>query len=131
MFDKTYISRTESPSHITVHEHLAPTAESVRLVNEYNEKFLKNIIDRIKVEDNLLKGEIIIYREFIALCDTRVILKFSLNGKDFSFDEQLDTTVPVDQKIEAFRKLFRKFSETITESLLVESKDIKRLLCAK
>ena len=46
------------PDKIEVKEQKAPTDDSIRLLNEFQEKTLNNIISKIKVDNNIVKGEI-------------------------------------------------------------------------
>ena len=131
MFNKTYVNNVESPSNITAHHHRAPTDESIRLANEYQEKALNNIIDRIKVDTNLVKGEIILYNDRFSF-NQQAILKFNINGKDFILKEEFDTSYALrNGKILAVRKLIKAFSETIVEQLIVESEDTRNFMSIK
>ena len=48
---------------VTIHEHRAPTDESVRLLNEFEEKARKNIIHKISVNENNLNAVSIIFKK--------------------------------------------------------------------
>lgn len=51
MFNKTTIVAPRGPDHVTVHEHRAPTDESVRLLAEMQEAVEKRILAAVRVSD--------------------------------------------------------------------------------
>lgn len=77
------ITRIDFPSTINVHEHKAPTDESIRLMEEMHKKAMDNIIARVKVEDNLITGECIAYWQPWMLDEYEVCCKFKINNHDF------------------------------------------------
>lgn len=50
--------KSSNPSRVDVHEHRAPTDESIKLLNEMQEKILKNIVAQFKVDNNDYSYEI-------------------------------------------------------------------------
>lgn len=58
MFDRVTIQQGKEAvpyaKTVTVHEHKAPTDESIRLYQEIEEKAFQNILHRIQVNDNAL-----------------------------------------------------------------------------
>lgn len=83
----------QSPSKIDIHEHKAPTEESIRYIEEVERKILDNIVAKIKIEDNIFKGEAFAYlyptsykHQFLF------VFKFEINGtiieckKEHEFD---------------------------------------------
>ena len=89
--------RTQINANVKVKEKRAPTDESVRLLNEMQEKARENILATIKVDDNKLKAIGIFFQEerTLGLSHGSVILlmRFTLNEieytvkRDFSNDE--------------------------------------------
>lgn len=63
MFNTIVNKETNYPDTINIHHHKAPTDESIRLLNEFQEKAFSNIVNHIKVETNLVKGEVILYND--------------------------------------------------------------------
>ena len=118
MFD-TYVSRnvtervTES---VTVHEHRAPTDESVKLLNELTEKALKNITHRFSTSNNTLQTSWAVYvdqpqHKRVALC------KFVLNGKEHT----LQVDIPeweVQSKEELLGRLYSEVTERLAKEML-------------
>ena len=90
MFDRTYITREETrciSKNINIHEYRASTDESIKLLNEFQEKALDNIICKIKSNVyNDLKFEcyftsVIKYDTFVP--DGVLILVTNINGKEY------------------------------------------------
>jgi hypothetical protein len=108
MFDDIF-NRTDKSTHvhfpenINVHEHKAPTDESVRLLNEMQEKAVKNIIAAIRVEDNTVNGVAIAYQDLAMIqCRSGVMiyLKFKVNGVEHTFEETVEDRIFADYKNE-------------------------------
>jgi len=82
MFDRIVVNR--SPSHITktVHEHRAPTDESMKLLNEMEEKLLKKIVmSAVLVGDGIEVPFIISERSPVGFgYELRAL--FKLNGRE-------------------------------------------------
>lgn len=77
------------PDTVHVHEHKAPTDESIRLMEEFHEKAVKNIIAKVKVEDNLVNGECFLVEQPCNLKDVKLYFKFKINGKEFTLEKEL------------------------------------------
>lgn len=99
----------------TVHEHRAPTDESVRLLREMENKATEQIIQAVRIENTEFKGVLHTTREVLT-GDVRFTIVFSLNGKK-EFAEfrakEWDTQDTVIQGI------IRKVSETLARKMLV------------
>jgi hypothetical protein len=78
---------TVLPETINVHERKAPTDESIRLMEEVHNKTLKNIIAKVSVEDNLVKGEAFFYEYPYDINSWTLIFKFKINGRDFTVEK--------------------------------------------
>ncbi len=72
-----------SPDTINVHEHKAPTDASIRLMEEAHDKAIKNIIAKVKVEDNLVNGECFWINQPWNIHEFKICYKFKINGKEF------------------------------------------------
>ncbi len=102
MFDTYRIGSTSTEyvpyeKSVKITETRAPTDESVKLLNEFQEKAKQNLVDQIKVEDNTLNGVVLFFRQDIVHDKVEWFGKFSLNGKEhkvqgelpFGFDEKI------------------------------------------
>lgn len=85
MFDIFYVM----PPHarhikdVRMKEIKAPTDESVRLLNEMQQKAFANLISSVKLEDNLLKATMHRFYDPMNPFDHTVAVQFSLNNKPF------------------------------------------------
>ncbi len=100
----------------TVKEERAPTDASIKLMMEMEEKATKNIVDRIIVDNNLLKGAIIICDDYLANAK-KIYIKFKLNGEDYESIETVKLNITI-TKEEAITIMLEKMSEAILEQLL-------------
>jgi len=83
MFD-TYKFK-KAPSKIEVVEKKAPTDDSIRLLNEMQEKAFDNIIDHVQLSNNELKDiRCWIYPDQYSYIE-KCFVRFKLNGKDVDF----------------------------------------------
>lgn len=76
------------PDTVNVHEHKAPTDESIRLMEEMHDKALKNIIAKVKVDDNLVKGECFLLNQPWNDNELKMIFKFKINGTEFNIERE-------------------------------------------
>ncbi len=82
MFDK-YVTEVKSgPSRVDVHEHRAPTDDSVRLLREMEAKALANVTASFRTEGNRFKGSIIV-RPDPYEAGHKMWALFDLNGEKF------------------------------------------------
>jgi hypothetical protein len=80
------------PDTVNVHEHKAPTDESIRLMEEMHDKAIKNIIAKVKVEDNLVNGEcFLVQQQWNPQNDFKIYFKFKINGKEFTLEKELSS----------------------------------------
>lgn len=82
--ETTYVDR-----HITVNEHKAPTDESVKLLNELEEKAIKNIISRFSTSNNILQTFCAVHENGITGY-REIFLKMTLNNKDYKLIIEID-----------------------------------------
>jgi len=78
-----------SPSRIDVHEHKAPTDESVKLLNEFEEKAKENIIAVYRIEENNINAVAILYQDNVCQDAINYFLKFNLNGREYKLRGEL------------------------------------------
>lgn len=117
---------------VKITENKAPTDESVRLLNEFEEKAKKNIIATIQIDENLLKAVVIYYRDEVVSNRMSYHIKFSLNGQEtiiigyvdnFEWREELSKTWFGLGNEAIFRILHKKFAEMVAEELMKQSPD--------
>lgn len=118
MFNKTIIQKGHTeyvPYEKTIHEHRAPTDESVRLLNEMQDKAMDNIMQKIILNDNMFKGVVYVVNSPMA-DGFQIYIRFTLNGvsreiKDIisrmdMYEKQLtDSGKLIDYCIEKFSKI--------------------------
>lgn len=140
LFKTTHIHnhKTEAVPYVKevkITEHRAPTDESVRLLNEMQEKAERNIIAQVRVDENHLKGTIIYFQESLPDWKYRYALKFQLNGREHIMDGDIDKfdLAEIERKAymgignrEVFEALHRRFSDLIAEQLMNQSPDFLR-----
>lgn len=77
------------PETIKVHEHKAPTDESIRLMEEMHDKAINNIIAKVKVQDNLISGDCFLITQPYNIGEFKMVFKFKVNGKDFTIEKEI------------------------------------------
>lgn len=85
MFDRTVLVAPQAPrgpSHVTatVHEHRAPTDESVKLLAEFEVKARERIVEAVHVGDTTFECVVHVEKDFPSDA-IRLMAVFSLNGK--------------------------------------------------
>lgn len=65
MFDRYIIRPDAGPKNVTVHEHRAPTADSVRLAREFEAAAEKKVLDAVRVENTLVECVVHSYEDFL------------------------------------------------------------------
>ena len=76
---------------VNVTEHRAPTDESIRILNEMEEKARKNIIGRIRLTDNLIQGEAIFYQNSLrSTYEIIVDVRVCVNGRVIDMEANID-----------------------------------------
>lgn len=121
MFDKAYVTVQEAPrgpSHVTVHEHRAPTDESIKLYDEMLKKARAEIISQIAApHDNVLSHATVQANYNCATLDVRCLVVFKLNGREHKLKIKVDDD-PRERMIEAIvgelcKELGRSFEKQI------------------
>lgn len=117
MFDTFVETKKETvyvPYEKTVHEHRAPTDDSIKLYKEIKEKAYNSILASISINDNTLNMKGIVYRDF---CEFSIKCSYSakLNGWDF------EGTVSVKEwNINEKQDLIIKILDDLSKSMAVE-----------
>lgn len=68
---------------VTIHEHRAPTDDSLRLCQEMEEKVLQRILCRLQANDNALNFRAIVLLPRIGI-NHEAVYSFILNGKEIN-----------------------------------------------
>lgn len=117
MFDKfypTFVTRSEAPRYPqTVHEHRAPTDESIKLYKEMLEKARAEVVSVVlnDLPQNVLSHATIRMEASYMTGDISAMVAFRLNGVDHKIKLDLDD-------LETFRKsVARVFVEELTKNL--------------
>ena len=85
MFNKTIIQkgRTEYvPYEKTVTINRAPTDKSVELLNEMQDKAIKNLIKSVNIKDNTMNGTVLYFMQRADWDGVDFIARFSFNGTE-------------------------------------------------
>lgn len=142
MFDRTTIQqgRTEYvPFEKTVNitEKRAPTDESVRLLNEFQEKARENIIKTVTIDSNIAKCVCIYYNDYTVDYRFNFQLKFILNGKEHIISGSIDRNdmnkitrncLPNEFHQHVFEFFYKKFAECIAAELIMQDTEFLRRL---
>jgi len=124
----TYENHTHNHSSykkVDVHEHRAPTDESIRIYEEIKEKAYNSILQSIKIENNEFKCNAIVYKDY---CSDKTSIKylFLLNNK--KYEGSIDVNIfDAKDKFKIVSKLYEQLSENISGELL-KTIDIKDLI---
>ena len=116
MFD-TYLNpqRTQT-QYVTreVHEHRAPTYESVKLLREMEQKAKDEVTKSIRLEPNFMNSNV--YMSYDPMGMDKVFnIVFDMNGKTFQSMIKISDDAPFDAQVS---KLQRCFSDTIANAVL-------------
>jgi hypothetical protein len=130
MFSKTVVQKvTETrlvPYEKTVHEHRAPTDESIKLYGEYADRAYDSVLETIRAVSSFGEIEAKIWKDYRT---TKIICGFSfnVNGKKLTGKVEVDE-YPIKNNHELIKKVYDEVSHEIT-SILIGSviKDIDNL----
>lgn len=120
MFDNYYApTRTEYiTKDVNVKEYKAPTDDSVKLLNEMQEKTLANIVKQFSVQDNEFNFGVMSYKNPVRYT-TEVIIKFSLNRKQYEVSLDVDEFKSKDGQVQdIYKGLCSKLAEIFTVGVL-------------
>lgn len=121
------------PFEKTVREYKAPTDESIRLLNEMQEKAQQNIINTVLIDENNIKGISIYFQDEIITNKIKYFLRFILNGKEYSVNGQISRDewnamnrsvyIALDSNF-MIKELHKKFSEAIAAELMNQCSEV-------
>lgn len=125
MFDN-YIVKQSPAYPQTIHEHRAPTDESVRLLKEMEEKAKNSFIKKIHVTDNTFTGIIYIAKDYYRPNTILACVKFSINGKEYVVNHEYDGSYRL-SKEEMMYEFYMDVSKAMAKELILRSPDFKVL----
>jgi len=73
----------------TVTVNRAPTDKSVELLNEMQDKAVKNLIKTVNIKDNIMNGAVLYFIQRADWDGIDFIAKFSFNGKEYQLKGQV------------------------------------------
>lgn len=110
---------------IEVNEKRAPTDESVRLLNEMQEKAKKNIISIIEIKENWIQAICIYYTDEAINNRLNFQMKFILNNNEYFIESHINKHdwnneyqgyLGLGSEI-VYKKLIKRFSEAIADEM--------------
>lgn len=142
LFSTTHIhkGRTEYVPYektVSITEKKAPTDESIRILNEMEEKATQNIIAKIKIESNNINAVALYFRDEFIQNRVAFRIKFILNGKTHDIVDYIDNFEWRDELSKSwfgfghegiFNLFHKKLSEIIASELMSQSPDFIKLI---
>ena len=130
MFDKkTYVDNSyRGPSEIKITEKKAPTDESIRLLNEMQQKSFDNVVECVQLSNNELNDITYwIYSDPYSFSE-RARIRFKLNGKvkDFNFSLPHKYYDKSEIQKNIMEKIYSEISKDIFSGFV--DKNIKQLI---
>jgi len=115
-----HMHQTVAPAYPqTIHEHRAPTDESVKALREMEDAARDSILDVYRMEDNALNGIVVLLKARNPHDFSRSLyVQFSLNGKQFRFERKLDSLLSEFNKHKALELLMHGIRDAILEELI-------------
>lgn len=115
----------------TVHEHRAPTDESIRILDEMYEKTVQRIIQQINVKSSVFEIESVFFEKNPVDALYKFYSVFYINGKQYQVKSEIDGSefrqmVSQAQRADEFvggiliKKIHKDFSEAIAMLLCEE-----------
>ena len=103
-----------------IHEHKAPTDDSIRLCKEFEEKIKNSLIKSIQVVDNKFNFTCLIFYDD-RTCDKILKYRFTLNSKEFVGNIVLPVGVSensIKYEMYVYQELTKEISTQITECFM-------------
>lgn len=122
MFDR-YIMSPPRTEYVTreVHEHRAPTDESVKLLREMEQAADAKRIACMKIDGNVFKGHAEIIRNLAQGYQICAIAVFDLNGKRCTATTSVDECMDGSHKVELVQALHAEVSRLIASEILEDA----------
>lgn len=103
MFDRTYIHRSEGPSHVTVEEKRAPTDDSVRLLREMEGKAREQVVEALRITSASVEAVVHRYDDPMDM-KTHFKIHYKVNGQQRECTLWTDDRAEISEKLEAIWK---------------------------
>jgi hypothetical protein len=122
MFDRIHVHPTKHVPYeksVTVHEHRAPTDESVRILDEMRAKAERDIAAVFITKDNSLADAAVLFQPVPggAGFEWAAAVAFKLNGREIVLHERMAHADLVGDPREALRVLQKKLAERLMQEL--------------
>lgn len=89
-----------SPDRIDIHEHRAPTDDSIRMADEMREKCMKSILMSYKSNDNVFNYSVVVYELSNSVIDSlsqfkdiQLFVSIVVNGRSYKVNETISTSI--------------------------------------
>ena len=90
MKKRTNYNYTTLNANVRVTEQKAPTDESIKLLNEFQEKARENIIDSIHIKNNVFEAVALFFQNEFPQRGFKMMIKFKLNGTEYKEKFDID-----------------------------------------
>jgi|AntAceMinimDraft_18_1070375.scaffolds.fasta_scaffold84314_2 hypothetical protein len=124
MFNKTVVVNHETehvPYVKTVVEKKAPTDESIRLLNEFQDKAELNVVRRISLDDNSVKGMGVFWMKSQESFSDMATVRFILNGIEYVVKVEIsEVKTKIAQNQELAHILYEHLANAVSTELFKE-----------
>lgn len=104
----------------TIHEHRAPTDESVKILSELEQKAQNRIIESIHIKDNIIDAVAIFFLADVGQIEQRkYVIRFMLNGKE----QIISGNVGIDYMVSLKHTAIEAITKSIAMEILSQLKD--------
>lgn len=74
---------------VTINQHRAPTDESVRLLKEFQEKAVKNLIDSVRINTMGIDVMVFVFNQEMISDEVELRVVFNINGHNYKLQEKI------------------------------------------
>jgi len=111
-------TRTAAPYPQTIHEHRAPTDESVKVLREMEEAARESVMAVYEFKNNDLSGIVILRKWDPAVFGKVAYIRFALNGKKYEMEEEIDDSKWAFDRRNAIECFISKVRDAILQQLI-------------
>jgi hypothetical protein len=120
MFNTFVSNRTQhsSPGNITINEHRAPTAESVKMLKELEDAAENKLISYGRLENNIVSARWYVFNDYLNY-EQHIIIRIKLNGTDIEVktEQDIDNT-PDEVAQHIYKSISAEISKLITINVM-------------
>lgn len=120
MLDRNITICEQNPTTSIIHEHRAPTDESVKLLREMEKEARERVISSFVFSDNQVKGSVVVMLN-VMTSDKTVYIRYSLNGTEHKEEFTIQDIEILIDRTEALKLLIERLSWRIAVNLVCES----------